>query len=100
MTYPRSYQKALGVEPPDRVLWAALKAALPAEDVRQVEAAYKEAARRYNRASELNKIARWVRRIATSPEIGEVTRAKLERRQAILADPWAFVEGDRHAQEG
>ena len=92
-TYPRLFQRALNIEPPDRVLWAALKAALPAEEVRKVEEAYKAQSRRYQRASELNKLARWVRH-NEHRALNAEQAARLEKRRAILADPLAYINGE------
>jgi hypothetical protein len=91
--YPRDHQRALGVAQPVSVLWAALKAALPAEEVRKVEEAYRVQARRYQRACELNKMARWVER-NDGRALRADDRAKLERRRAALAEPMKYVEGE------
>jgi hypothetical protein len=92
-TYPRLFQRALNIEPPDRVLWAALKATLPAEEVRKVEEAYKAQSRRYQRASELNKLARWVRN-NEHQLLNEKQAARLAERKAILVDPLAYINGE------
>ena len=95
MSYSRRHQHDLNITQPVSVLWAALKAALPAEDVRRVEAAYKAQSRRYQRACELNKRARWVERAGS---VGRVLiaeeRERLEKWRAILADPLAYIEGE------
>ncbi len=89
------HQRALGIDQPTSVLWAALKAALPAEEVRKVEAAYKAHARRYQRACDLNRFARWEYKLSQREAIlGEQDRAKLERLRAILAEPMKYVEGE------
>ena len=48
-TYPRLFQRALNIEPPDRVLWATLRELLTIEEFAAVEAAYKAQSRRYQR---------------------------------------------------
>ncbi len=95
MKYPRNHQHALGVAQPVSVLWAALKAVLPAEEVRKVEAAYKAQSRRYSRACELNKMGRWVERVERYPyPLDTLTAEKLVKRRAILAEPHKYVEGE------
>lgn len=94
MNYPRNHQQALGIEQPISVLWAALKATLPAEEFAAVEAAYRAQSRRYQRASELNQLARWVWTVERRALHDSVTLAKLEKRRAILANPMAYVNGE------
>jgi hypothetical protein len=92
-TYPRLFQRALSVEPPDRVLWAALRELLTIEEFAAVEAAYKAQSRRYQRASELNKLARWVRN-NEHQLLNEKQAARLAERKAILDNPLAYINGE------
>jgi hypothetical protein len=92
-TYPRLFQRALNIEPPDRVLWATLRELLTIEEFAAVEEAYKAQSRRYQRASELNKLARWVRHNEHRPMSAD-QMARLEKRRAILANPLAYINGE------
>ena len=88
------HQRALGIEQPIGVLWAALKAALPAEEVRRVEAAYKAQSRRYQRAVNLNQFARWVDGVERRGGPSTHNRERYEARVAALAEPMKYVEGE------
>jgi hypothetical protein len=94
MTYPRSHQQALGITQPVSVLWATLRELLTIEEFAAVEAAYRAQSRRYQRACELNQLARWVWTVERRASNDPATLARLEKRRAILANPLAYVNGE------
>jgi len=93
-TSERRYQRAFNIEPPDRVLWAALREHCTAVEFAAVEAAYSRASQRYQRACRLNQMARWVWHAERSNLTDERNRAKLEERRAILREPLKYIEGE------
>lgn len=88
------HQRALGVEQPSAVLWAALREHLTPEQLATVEAAYKRQSQRYQRATNLNQFARWVDGVERRGGPGPFNREKYEARKAALAEPGKYVEGD------
>lgn len=89
----RSYQKALGLEPPDRVLWRVLAGLLTPAQLQEVRRAHFRAQQRYQRASKLNQMARWLRAMERSNVSSPRNQAKVEKWRAILAEPGKYVEG-------
>lgn len=95
--YPRSHQKAYGVEPPDRVLWSALRERLSEAEFAAVQEAYRKASQRYQRACKLNQMARWAYQIERREALGDLdklSRAKLAELRAILAEPAKYINGE------
>lgn len=88
------HQRALGIEQPVSVLWAALREHLSAEELAAVEAAYRRQSQRYQRAVNLNQLARWVDAVERrgGPRPPRVER--YEWAKAALAEPMKYVEGE------
>ncbi len=87
------HQRALGVDQPSAVLWAALREHLTPAQYAAAESAYKRQAQRYARATALNQFARWVDGIERRGGPGPFNREQYEARKAALAEPMKYVEG-------
>ena len=87
------HQRALGIEQPSAVLWAALREHLTPEQYAAVADAYKRQAQRYARATALNQFARWVDGVDRRGGPSSFTRDRYEARKAALAEPMKYVEG-------
>ena len=87
-----TYQKQLGLLPPDRWLTERLRGVLPAAMYRQIETELAAHKRRYQRAGLLNGYAT---KVQSFDERGRfIPAAELAMMRAALANPQGFVDGE------
>ncbi len=87
---PSKIEERYGVPLPIDLLWRAIESRLGTLECADLQILYRQATKRYGRASELNRRRRLVRHWESNGHRSEL----LERYKASLADPQGYIDGE------